>query len=64
MRLPEICQSGKLDITRRDIGSDYSNILTVELAEVINGNGHKNILLNNHDQVTVYPNQRYFPARQ
>ena len=54
---------GKLDITRRDIGSDYSNILTVELAEVINGNGHKNILLNNHDQVTVYPNQRYFPAK-
>ena len=54
---------GQLDITRRDINSDYSNIITLKLAEVINGNGRNNILLNNHDQVTVYPNQRYFPAK-
>jgi protein involved in polysaccharide export with SLBB domain len=54
---------GKLDITRRDIDSDYSNIITLEMAEVINGNSHENIWLNNHDQVTVYPNQRYFPAK-
>jgi protein involved in polysaccharide export with SLBB domain len=54
---------GQLDITRRDINSDYSDIITLKLAEVINGNGRNNILLNNHDQVTVYPNQRYFPAK-
>ena len=54
---------GKLDITRRDIDSDYSNIITLKLSEVIKGNDHENIWLNNHDQVTVYPNQRYFPAK-
>jgi len=54
---------GKLDITRRDIDSDYSNILTLDLTEVISGNDQENIWLNNHDQVTVYPNQRYFPAK-
>jgi protein involved in polysaccharide export with SLBB domain len=54
---------GQLDITRRDIDSDYSEIITLKLAEVISGSTHDNILLNNHDQVTVYPNQRYFPAK-
>ena len=54
---------GKLDITRRDIDSDYSTILTVKLAEVISGNGDGNILLNNHDQITVFPNKHYFPAK-
>jgi protein involved in polysaccharide export with SLBB domain len=53
----------KLDIIRRDMGSDYSETITLNLAEVISGNGHENILLNNHDQVTIYPNQRYFPAK-
>jgi protein involved in polysaccharide export with SLBB domain len=53
----------KLDITRRDINSDYSNIITLKLAEVINGNDRNNILLNNHDQITVFPNKQYFPAK-
>jgi protein involved in polysaccharide export with SLBB domain len=54
---------GKLDITRRDIDSDYSNIITKKLAEVINGNGGENFYLNNHDQITVFPNKHYFPAK-
>ena len=54
---------GKLDITRRDLNSDYSSILTLNLREVINGNGHENILLSNHDQITIYPNKQYFPAK-
>ena len=54
---------GKLDITRRNIDSDYSNIIVLKLADVINGNGDDNILLKNHDQVTIYPNRKYFPAK-
>ena len=54
---------GKLDITRRNIDSDYSNIIVLKLADVINGNGDDNILLKNHDQVTIFPNRKYFPAK-
>jgi protein involved in polysaccharide export with SLBB domain len=53
----------KIDITRRNPKSDYSEIVSVALSEVINERGSSNLLLNNHDQVMVYPNLNYLPAR-
>lgn len=53
----------KIDIIRRDLLSDYSEVITLNLAEVIKGNPEHNILLHNHDQVTVYPDLNYLPAK-
>ena len=53
----------KIDITRRDPDSDYSEVITVSLEDILNDRPAANILLNNHDQVTVYPNLKFLPAR-
>ena len=53
----------KVDITRRDPSSDYSEVITLSLKDVLNDQQHANIYLHNHDQVTIYPNLKFLPAR-
>ena len=53
----------KIDITRRDPESDYSEVISLSLNDVLNNGETANIYLDNHDQVTVYPNLKFLPAR-
>ncbi len=53
----------KVDIIRRDPNSDYSKVISVKLSDILNDRQEANMNLNNHDQVTVYPNLKFLPAR-
>jgi len=52
----------KIDITRRDPDSDYSEVISFSLEEFLDGT-IKPFYMENHDQVTIYPNLKYLPAR-
>ena len=48
------------EIIRRDPESRYENVIKVNLADIYNGNGDKDILLQNLDRVVIHANLNYF----
>jgi len=52
----------KIDITRRDNETNYSSIISLSLDQIVKKDENENILLKNHDQITVYPNLKYLPS--
>ena len=53
----------KIDLIRRDIKSNFSKVITLDLEKIINKDENENILLENYDQITVYPNLNFLPAK-
>ena len=48
------------EIIRRDPESRYENVIKVNLADIYNGNGEKDIPLQNLDRVVIHANLNYF----
>jgi protein involved in polysaccharide export with SLBB domain len=48
------------EIIRRDPESRYENVIKVNLADIYNGNGEKDIFLQNLDRVVIHANLNYF----
>jgi len=48
------------EIIRRDPESRYENVIKVNLADIYNGNGEKDISLQNLDRVVIHANLNYF----
>ncbi|MDC1032329.1 SLBB domain-containing protein, partial [Candidatus Marinimicrobia bacterium] len=48
------------EIIRRDPKARYENVIKVNLADIYNGNGEKDILLQNLDRVVIHANLNYF----
>ena len=53
----------KIDLIRRDIKSNFSKVITLDLEKIINKDENENILLENYDQITVYPNLNFLPPK-
>ena len=53
----------KIDLIRRDIKSNFSQVITLDLEKIINKDENENILLENYDQITVYPNLNFLPPK-
>lgn len=53
----------KIDLIRRDIKSNFSEVITLDLEKIINKDENENILLENYDQITVYPNLNFLPPK-
>ena len=53
----------KIDLIRRDITSNFSQVITLDLEKIINKDENENILLENYDQITVYPNLNFLPPK-
>ncbi len=52
-----------IDLVRRDLSSNYSKTKKLDLKAILEEDNSQNILLMNHDQVTVYPNLNYRPSQ-
>ena len=48
------------EIIRRDPKSRYENVIKVNLADIYNGNGEKDVTLQNLDRVVIHANLNYF----
>ena len=62
---PEYLKSvnlNKIDVTRRDNKTNFSNVISLDIKKIIQKDEVENIYLNNHDQITVYPNLKYLPS--
>ncbi len=53
----------KIDLIRRDITSNFSEVISLDLEKIINKDENENILLENYDQITVYPNLNFLPPK-
>ena len=52
----------KVDITRRDPKSDYSEVISFSLIDFLK-DPNTIFYMQNHDQVTIYPNLKFLPAK-
>ena len=52
----------KVDITRRDPKSDYSEVISFSLKDFL-ATPNTSFYMENHDQVTIYPNLKFLPAK-
>ncbi len=62
---PDFLQSvnlSKVDITRRDPKSDYSDVISFSLKDFLK-DPNTTFYMQNHDQVTIYPNLKFLPAK-